>query len=105
MDSVKHDQHKLNQMIDAINVFETQDSDLAKLISNLETLFESLEHVSEEWRTAFLSKWEVLEEVYASALDEEIIELGDEDTQLITGALNSIRDLISSITEESFKKI
>jgi hypothetical protein len=104
MDSVKHDQQKLKQMIDSINVFETQDSDLAKLISNLETLFESLEHVSEEWRSAFLSKWGVLEEVYASALDEGINELGDEDTRLITEALDSIRDLISSNTSESFNE-
>lgn len=104
MDSVTDDQQLIKQMIHSIDAFETEDSDLAKLVSNLEKLFESLAHVSDEWRAEFLSKWGVLEDVFASALDKGVSELGDEDTQLINEALGSLRVLISSITEESFEK-
>src|SRR5438552_6557867 len=81
--------------------------DLGSLIAGLDALLQRLEAADEGWRNGFRSKWGILEEVYAVALDrveqglspnvETILEQPD-NRGLIKQAIESIRRLLADQT-------
>lgn len=92
--NAEYNQRQYQRIIELIHAYEHKQISLGQLIRKLEELFESLENIPLECRQLLLSKWGVLEDVYAYALDEGRTYLEDEDIRLISNALTKIKDLV-----------
>lgn len=94
------DQRQYVLMGDHLHRYEEGRVDLGSLIAGLEGLLQCLEAVDEGWKDDFFSKWGILEEVYAVALDraehaavpnvDTILEEPD-NKKLIAQAIENIR--------------
>lgn len=91
-------------MEEMLGRYEEGGIDLGSLIAGLESLLLCLELADEKWKNLFRSKWGILEEVYAVALDR--IEQGDpanvstilkepDNQRLIQQAIESIRRILT----------
>ena|SRR6266850_8458954 len=88
-------------MLEQIKQFESKQIDLKHLINGLESLLCALEKPDEKWKSAFQSKWGVLEEVYADALDKGYSELPDSHKRLVTEAVRDLQMLVNQALNRS----
>ena len=56
-------------MLDQIQQYEDHTIDLKHLIKGLKSLLRTLEDIDLPWKSEFLNQWEILEQIYAVALD------------------------------------
>jgi hypothetical protein len=99
-----YDRRQYISMEEMLGRYEQRGIDLGSLIAGLESLLQCLELADEEWKNQFRSKWGILEEVYAVALDQieqgapenigTILEETD-NQRLIQNAVESIRQLLA----------
>jgi hypothetical protein len=83
-------------MLDQIHDFESKRIDLKHLINGMESLLCVLEAADAAWKSKFQRKWEVLEEVYAVALDGKR-HLTQDDWKLINTAVEEMKQLIARV--------
>jgi hypothetical protein len=94
-----YDNRQYRRMLDQIKDFESKRIDLEHLINGLESLLCALEEANAGWKSEFQSKWGLLEEVYAVALDRNR-PLNQDDWKLINPAVERMKQLISDVYSE-----
>ena len=91
-----YDNRQYRRMLEQIEDFESKRIDLKHLINGLESLLCVLEKPSADWKAKFRSKWGVLEEVYAVALDRKS-DLTSNDWKLVNAAVEAMKQLLTQI--------
>jgi hypothetical protein len=94
-----YDNRQYRRMLDQIQDFESKRIDLKHLINGMESLLCALEEADAGWKSEFQSKWGVLEEVYAVALDRKR-QLTEDDWKLINTAVEGMKHLIARVYSE-----
>lgn len=90
-------------MKEAIIKYKEGQIRIDQLIYNLESLFNCLEEMDKAWKSAFLSFWDILEIVYASALYNNKTILDDNDMIEINKGLRGLDALIDNLCNETKK--
>lgn len=88
------DRRQLSIMLETIRQFRDGEINIAQLINNLESLLDVLRDIPDPWRNAFRSKWAVLEQIYAVALDEGVRFLDAKRSQEVEVALEDISAMV-----------
>lgn len=83
-------------MQQTISDFDLGKLSLPRLISQIEGLIDALEGVSVEVRNNLLSRWAVLEDIFAVSLHEERNTLKPSETERIRTALVELSELVGS---------
>jgi hypothetical protein len=86
---------QLNLMKGKLDAFDDNALSLRDLVVGLEGLLNALQDVDDVWRSSYLQRWGVLEEVYADALDKKLAEIPNEHIALINSAIKEIRELVA----------
>src|SRR5258706_13397124 len=94
-----YDNRQYRRMLDQIHDFESKRIDLKHLINGMESLLCALEGADAAWKSEFQSKWGVLEEVYAVALDRKR-QLIQDDWKLINTSVAGMKELIAGVYSE-----
>jgi hypothetical protein len=94
-----YDNRQYGRMLDQIRDFESKRIDLKHLINGMESLLCVLEEADPTWKAQFQSKWGVLEEVYAVALDRKR-QITEDDWKLINTAVAGMKELIKRVYSE-----
>jgi hypothetical protein len=87
----EYDQNQYRLMLERIDAFERSAIRLDTLVDDLEGLLNVLEAVCFSWRQAFLSRWGVLEEVRAVALDEGWEKFDEKATKIILESTSQLK--------------
>lgn len=99
----EHDRRQLHRMREAIQMTDLETlsmSSLASLIQTLDFLVESMNSTDNDWLNAFRSKWGVLEEVYAFALDSGSDEAIPSNRRSLAKAISGLAELITPMSTE-----
>lgn len=94
----EHDHRQLRRMREAIRPTDLETlsmGSLASLIQTLDFLVESLDSADNHWFNAFRSKWGVLEEVYAVALDTGTGEAVSSNRHSPSRAISELAEIIT----------
>lgn len=94
----EHDHRQLYRMREAIRSTDLETlsmGSLSSLIQTLDFLVESLDNVDSNWMNTFRSKWGVLEEIYAVALEAGTGEAVSANKPLLTRAISELVKLTS----------
>ncbi len=91
-----YDNRQYDRMLEQIRNFESKRIDLKHLTNGLESLLCALEEADAAWKSEFQSKWGVLEEVYAVALDQKR-QLTKDDWKLIDTAIQNMKQLLTQV--------
>ena|SRR2546426_9965319 len=94
-----YDNRQYRRMLDQMHDFESKRIDLKHLINGMESLLCALEETDAGWKSEFQSKWGVLEEVYAVAVDRKR-QLNQDDWKLINAAVEGMKQLIARVYSE-----
>lgn len=82
-------------MIEKLDAFENKSLDIGDLVSNLDGLNNALHDVDVAWKNAFLKQCGVLEDIYADALDKNLVSPQEGKVDIINVAVQDLRRLIS----------
>jgi hypothetical protein len=98
-----YDNRQYGLMLEQLNQFESKRIDLKHLITGLESLLGVLEKVDPKWKSAFQSKWGVLEEVYADMLDRGHKELPGLHQDLVAKAVRDLKAMVETALPDNTK--
>jgi hypothetical protein len=84
------DKERLKLMIKQLIMFENKIIDLSFLVTRLESLLQSMDHVPEKWEDTFLNEFEILESINAKTPDMKISEI----EELIQNAVGNLKNLM-----------
>src|SRR4051812_47150635 len=98
-DNTVRNQRQFRLMLDAVGRYERGEIGLGRLVSDLESLLDALDNLSEEWRDSFLGEWGDLEQVHAVALDRSENQLNDQESRLVGDSLKAIRAMVQAALE------
>lgn len=91
-------EYNLRQIVlmrDKIKQYQEGQIRIDQLIHDLEALFNCLEEMESSWKSSFLSSWDILEIVYASALYHNKTSLDDHDMSEIDIGLKQLEALLN----------
>ena len=91
-----YDNRQYGLMLEQIKQFESKRIDLKHLINGLESLLCALEEVDSNWKSAFQSKWGVLEEIYADMLDSGYKKLPDTHQKLVEQSVRDVKAMVEA---------
>lgn len=93
--ATQYDRRQYELMLDRLNAFTRGAISLRKLIEDLRSLAEALEHPPPTWKEKFLGDWWTLEQVYAVAVDrDELDDLPPESQDLVDGAVAALKHIV-----------
>ena len=92
-----YDARRLDMMLKAIIDYKNDQLCLTNLINDLESLFDDLELIKEEWKKRFIIEWGKLEIIYSSMIYHKKKEIPLEDKKEVDEAINNIEKLIQEI--------
>jgi len=88
------DKRQLAIMIQKIHAFNKGSLHLSDLIYDLEALLNILTNKDQHWKDLFMGYWWDLEQVYATALDDEKKCLDFENQKIVDYAIENLKKLV-----------
>jgi hypothetical protein len=95
-----YDQRQYQRMADCLESFEKAETDLHRLINDLDALRQVLEAADEEWLQKFQDEWIVMELNYARAADKGLSKLPPSDVAEVWQAVDAIKALVGQKLSE-----
>lgn len=90
----ERDLRQLHLIAERLRSYRTGQLSLARLIADLDALWNEVRLVSSEWRDEFRGHWWTLEQVYAVARDREYEALPDDHRVLVDEAVEQLEFLV-----------
>lgn len=90
------DTRQLNIMKQKIHGFKEGQIHLSDLIYDLEALLNIIVDQDQIWKDTFKGYWWDLEQIYATALDNEKLYLDSEDQKCVSDAIENLKKLIET---------
>lgn len=96
----EHDERQYRKMLEVLRRYEAGEGGLHRTIADLEALLLSLDTPEQTWKKSFYREWAVLEDLYASLLDEGLEKLPPNLDAMVEQAIVVMRELVAQVYEE-----
>ncbi len=99
-ENILYNQRQYARILELIGSFETGKVSFDRLVRDIEALIMTMENISPDYKNILLSKWGILEEVYAVSMDQGLTEVSPEYQQTINSSLSDLCELIKNYQEK-----